>query len=343
MDRVQSHPAGTSAWPRRLLGAAALVLLPLFVFGGSVTTLGAGMAVDGWWNAEGHFMPLFPLEKWFRDLNTFVEHSHRQFGMLIGLLMVAATVVTLLRDRRRSARVLVSASLLAVCFQGYLGGSRVLENSPQLAFLHGTFAQGVFALLCAAFVHQSLAWREAPRQASVQAHGLRASALTACVIVFLQIALGAWYRHTLRTGLAGEAMGRLGLHLVGAFAALGAILVLAARFQAALADPAQSAAMPAAITRVPTRLRLLLGVQFALGFVAFALHGSVAPGQVQVAEWAMATLHVLVGAMLLAQVVIAGMWSWRAFHVAPRSQLEAATGQRGGWSAGAAAQRGGAP
>ena len=71
-----------------------LVLLPLFAFGGSVTTLGAGMAVTGWWNAEGSFMPFFPIDKWFRDLGTFVEHSHRQFGLVLGLLMIAAVVAT---------------------------------------------------------------------------------------------------------------------------------------------------------------------------------------------------------------------------------------------------------
>ena len=343
MDRVASPQAGSSVWPRRLLGAAGLVLLPLFVFGGSVTTLGAGMAVQGWWNAEGHFMPLFPVEKWFRDLNTFVEHSHRQFGMVIGLLMIAATVVTLRRDPRRSARVLVCSGLLAVCFQGFLGGSRVLENSPQLAFLHGTFAQGVFALLCAAWVHQSPAWRQAPRLASTQTHALRKTALLACAIVYVQIALGAWYRHTLRTGLAGEALGRLGLHLVGAFVTFGATLLLAARFQATLAGLPQSPAIPATLLSIPARLRLLLGVQFALGFLAFGLHGSGAPGQVQVAEWAMATLHVLVGAMLLAQVVMASMWSWRAFQAEPSPLANAEAGSSQAWSSGAGAQPRSAP
>jgi cytochrome c oxidase assembly protein subunit 15 len=297
-------PLAASPWPRRFAGAAALVLVPLFLFGGSVTTLGAGMAVQGWWNAEGHFLPFFPLEKWFRDLGTFVEHSHRQFGMLIGLLMLAAIVTTFRWDRRPSARWLVSLAFGAICVQGWIGGSRVLENSPGLAFLHGSFGQIVFACLAAVWVHQSPAWREpgsGDRSAAAPSPRL---AWLAVVLVWIQSTLGGWYRHTLRTGMSGDAAGRLGMHLIGAFCVLGLVLVLAAALQrAAQADP------HAPWGRQRAKLLALVAIQFALGFLAFGLEGV---GPVGFAEWLTATAHVLVGAALLAQCVTVAMFSRRA-------------------------------
>ena len=46
----------SSPWPRRLALATWLGALPLVVLGGSVTTLRAGMAIDGWWVLDrGHW------------------------------------------------------------------------------------------------------------------------------------------------------------------------------------------------------------------------------------------------------------------------------------------------
>lgn len=309
-------------WPRRLIGAATLVLIPLFAFGGSVTTLGAGMAVKGWWNAEGSFMPLFPIDKWFRDVNTFVEHSHRQFGLLLGLLMLAACVATLRFDRRRAARVLVILATLAVSLQGWLGGSRVLLNSPELAFLHGTFAQAVFAFLCAVFVYTTARWRTAEPARYELAPGLSRAALAASLIVFGQIALGAWYRHALRTGLAGNVEMRFGLHAIGALAALVVVLVLAARLAAAA--PAAPSAPLAALRR---NLLVLVGVQIGLGFLAW---GARRAGEVTFFEWLAATLHVLVGALLLAHCVAAAMWAHRAFAARAGGAGEPAAPSLGG-------------
>lgn len=309
-DRERAPAAlEASPWPGRLVAAAVVVLVPLFLFGGSVTTLGAGLAVEGWWNAEGHFMPFFPVEKWFRDLHTFVEHSHRLIGMVLGLLMVAAVVATWRADPRPRARGLVLAALAGVCVQGWIGGSRVLEASPRLAFLHGAFAQLVFALMAAVLVHQSRAWRAAPRGPSPRAAGLRRAAVAAALFVYGQIVLGAFYRHALRNPGLFEDPGRaLALHLGGAFAALGAVALLAARLGAAADAGDPGSATLGALRR---RLIALVAVQMGLGFLAW---GARRGGAVEVPEWAFATAHVLVGAALLAHCVMAAMWSWRALE-----------------------------
>ena len=142
------EPREPGPWPHRLALAAALAAVPLVLFGGSVTTIGAGMAVDGWLVAEGHFLLFFPVEQWFHDTATFVEHTHRLFGVLVGIFALASVVASFLRERP-AARVLSLGALIAVCAQGTLGGLRVLEDDSELAFLHGALAQAVFALLCA--------------------------------------------------------------------------------------------------------------------------------------------------------------------------------------------------
>jgi heme A synthase len=299
MSLRSSSPA---PWTRRFLLAAVVALLPLFVFGGSVTTLGAGMAVQGWWNAEGHFMPLFPLEKWFRNLPTFVEHSHRQLGLVVGLAMICACASAWLSDRRLRARMLVLGATLAVALQGWLGGSRVLEASPELAFLHGACAQLVFALMLAAHLYFSPRWSSFGVRTYARARSLRCAAVLAFVATYAQIAVGAAYRHSLRTGLGGNAAERFNLHLVGGCVAAILIALLGSKLgEAADGD------LDSPLHGDRRRMQGLLAAQIGLGLLAHLFHRS---GSVGFAEWLFATLHVLVGALLLAHCAFAIMWAF---------------------------------
>jgi len=148
----------TSPWAARLTFAAALFALPLVLFGGSITTIGAGMAVEGWLVAEGHFLVFFPVEEWFRDVGTFVEHTHRLWGVLVGLCCLGAVFAAWRAGAGLGAALV---ALVAVCVQGTIGGMRVEENSPQLAFLHGVFGQVTFATLLACALVLSRRWRSA--------------------------------------------------------------------------------------------------------------------------------------------------------------------------------------
>lgn len=293
-------PIGSA--PRRFAFWAAVAALPLFAFGGSVTTLGAGMAVEGWWNAEGHFLPFFPVEKWFRDGATFVEHTHRLFGMVVGLLGIGMVVATFRATRSKRLRLAASAALLAICAQGALGGFRVLENSPQLAFLHGVFGQGVFALLVATAVMLSPAYTALRARVAEDAAPLHRIAGWALGIVFVQIALGAWYRHGLRGGLAVDPAARLGAHVLGALIAFGAVMALAAALERT-GDPRLGAKARG--------LRHLLLVQIGLGMGAWMFY---TPEAVPVLELVFSVAHVVVGALLLARTAGALVWSRRTLQ-----------------------------
>jgi heme a synthase len=310
-----SLPHAASAarpWPRRLAWALFLAALPLLVLGGTVTTLRAGMAIDGWWVLEpgrgDHFLLFYPVAKWFRDAGTFAEHSHRLFGTLVGLLAIAYVVVSARADRRRGAVILAATCLLAVCAQGALGGFRVLENSPELAFLHGSFAQAVFALLACNLAVTAPAWRGLARVASTRTASARGWCIAAAVTVYVQIVLGAWLRHS------GAAL-PFALHLVGTLAAVTAVGVAARQLGLVRADASARGQEVQQLGRARRGLLTLLAVQVVLGVAAAAAVLVVSggfQGEVSTAEEIFATAHVLCGALLFAQCVTACLWIHRA-------------------------------
>jgi protoheme IX farnesyltransferase len=129
-------------------------------------------------------------------------------------------------------------SLVAIVVQGTLGGLRVLENSPDLAFLHGAVGQAVFAAIGAVMVTSSRRFqlaRTSPRWPRSACCRWR---LLATAVVYLQIVLGAWLRHG-RNDLV------LLAHLLMVVLVVAAILVLGKALRGA--GRAERAGAPAAL------------------------------------------------------------------------------------------------
>ncbi|MFT5287391.1 MAG: cytochrome c oxidase assembly protein subunit 15 [Planctomycetota bacterium] len=319
-DLVAQSPA--SRWAYRFALATALTSIPLFIFGGSVTTLGAGMAVEGWLDAEGDFMLFFPVEKWFRNRATIVEHTHRLFGALVGMFAIATLVAGWMSKRKAWPL----AGLIAVCAQGTLGGFRVLENSPQLAFLHGALAQAVLALLCAVTLALSPWWIRTKQEvaSNITATGrspLARTAWQAVLIIYIQVVIGAWYRHGLRTDESGIAL-RLALHFVGAFLVFLAVLAVAKRVRRSCAEwQGEQDIEP--VRRAGKRLVHLLAIQVLLGLFAWASHTG---GEVSIIEWALSVLHVLTGGLLLAQCTVLALSTFPFGASASSAETESAVG-----------------
>ncbi len=307
---MSSTPHNTSAWPSRLAAATFIAAIPLVLFGGTVTGTGSGMAVDGWLTVErgkgDYFMLFMPLEVWFRDFGTFVEHGHRLIASLVGLLAMGTVLATFLCDQRRGARGLALAALLAVCAQGALGGFRVLENSRELAFLHGAFAQLVFALLAAAAVYLSPAWEAQGTRPCKLARGARGLSIATAIVVYSAIFFGAMLRHN----PSGQAvMAHVALVLFSAVLVLVLARILK---QAAAAGPGRER-----LKGVARRLTLLLYVQLLLGVASYlVVWMHVGPTERSVHASIYPTLHVLTGALLLAQLVAAALWTRRVVSVA---------------------------
>ena len=291
--------SSTPRAPFQLARLTALCAIPLVLFGGSVTTLEAGMKVEGWLIAEGHFMVLFPVESWFRDQGTMVEHTHRLFGTLVGLLAIATVVATWRSKSNAQAKLLSAGALLAVILQGTIGGFRVLENSPQLAFLHGSLAHAVLALLVATAVYLSPGWQGSAENPSQAPKSLARLSLVATLVVYSQVVAGAWYRHALRDAAEPHMM-RFLLHVTLAFGVVGVL--------ASLTVFLKKVGSPGAL-RARRGLVHLLGLQFLLGILAWL---GFQEGSVGALEWVLSIAHVLCGGLLLSQTLIVHMWAVRA-------------------------------
>ncbi|MEX1024583.1 MAG: COX15/CtaA family protein [Planctomycetota bacterium] len=301
MNSAHDLPRSASPWPSRLTFLAALFALPLVLFGGSVTTIGAGMAVEGWLVAEGHFLVFFPVDAWFRDVGTFVEHTHRLWGVLVGMACVLSVLCCWRAGRGLGPALLALGMVLG---QGALGGFRVLENSPQLAFLHGVFGQVTLAVLIGVAVVLSKRWQAAPSGHDVPRRaGWTTLALT--LVLVGQIVLGARYRHDLRPVPNDAAALGLLLHMAGAVAVLVAVIVAAKALKSA---GRSLGADGAPLTGSAKRLHALFGLQVVLGLLAWAGYRADSVGPL---EWGLSIAHVLFGGLFLAQAAVAWLWCGR--------------------------------
>jgi len=298
----------------QLVAVASLLLL-----GGAVTTYRVGMAVTDWPSTFEQNMWEYPLSDMLaRGLGVTLEHTHRLWASAVGLIAICQVLVAVIRRERRAVVWMSSALLVAISLQGVIGGTRVLENSQHLAFLHGVLAQGVFALVVVVAVITGRDWtRWSSRGSSagsvksaaavIELAGARRAALTTSVLVFLQIVLGAITRHS-------GAHLPLGLHLGFALVVLAAVALLIGRLGATARELEPDSPGAALLRRRRTWLTAALHTQLLLGVLVTASIFMLSrgfQGEVSTGEAICASLHVLGGAVLLAACVSAWLWSWR--------------------------------
>jgi cytochrome c oxidase assembly protein subunit 15 len=228
--QIENCETETSPWPRRWALVLACATFPLVWVGGLVTTTDAGMAVPDWPSTYGYNLFLYPWQTWLAGpWDIFVEHGHRLLGAAVGLITIALLAVLWRSDDRVWLRWLGLAALALVIFQGVLGGMRVLFDERTLAMFHGTTGPLFFGLTVAMVVFTSRRWRQdsppfqrvadqssppfqgvanqafPPFQGGARggfspasapwARQISLLAIVACVLVYLQIVLGAVLRH----------------------------------------------------------------------------------------------------------------------------------------------------
>ncbi len=190
-----------SRWPHRWAIALACATFPLVWIGGLVTTTDSGMAVPDWPNTYGYNLFLYPWKSWITGpWALFLEHSHRLIGATVGLLTIGLLIILWRKDGRAWMRWMGVGALALVVFQGVLGGMRVLFDERTLAMLHGCTGPLFFAVTVAMVVFTSRRWCIGPADTtgvSLQssAAAIRRLAMVTCILVYLQIVIGAVLRH----------------------------------------------------------------------------------------------------------------------------------------------------
>ncbi len=181
-------------------GVVAVTFALIFI-GGLVTTYQAGMAVPDWPLSFGSLNP----EGWWGNFPVRLEHGHRLFASIVGLLVTVLFFwVWFSESRTRALRWLTAAALVGVIAQGVLGGLRVTietGGNPHLALrlriLHGCVAQAELCLLVAVATLLSRGWiADAWTSAGAGFCAVKRMAWVAVGAVYGQLIVGAAMRHT---------------------------------------------------------------------------------------------------------------------------------------------------
>jgi len=298
--------------------ALACATFPLIWIGGLVTTYGAGMAVPDWPNTYGYNLFLYPWQTWiYGPFKLFVEHGHRLFAALVGMITIGLLISSWWCQRRPLVRWLGFIALVAVIFQGTLGGLRVIEDKVQLAKIHGCFGPAFFALTVALAAITSRRWQHGgtPNRAGLATIG-RLAAITT-LLAYCQLVLGSQLRHLPAGAQMGDFRIALVFHLVVAALLVVHIGLLATqvfrtqRHELALVRPAA-----ALLALVLVEVLLGAGTWVAkygwpiwLADYGFAASYTVAADSPQQA-W-ITTAHVAMGSMVLATSLLVAMRSLR--------------------------------
>jgi cytochrome c oxidase assembly protein subunit 15 len=172
---------------------------PLLLLGAEVTTKGWGMVDRQGFRPPWHLPVLFAEGSLVdRGLGYVVEHSHRLAGYAVGSGALLLALGLWLQERRAWLRWLGLAALVAVSLQGIFGIFRVelhARMGANLAFLHGCFAQLVFALLASLAVFTSPSWQRQPTGQFAGAGSLWHWSLFTAGLVYVQLILGGAVRH----------------------------------------------------------------------------------------------------------------------------------------------------
>jgi cytochrome c oxidase assembly protein subunit 15 len=299
----------TTAAPRWLHRWAVLTVCATFVLlalGAIVTTFRVGMADPVW--------PSSPLYLFFMSWQEpspgfIIEHSHRLAGYIVGCCVIVLAVGLWLTDPRRWVRWLGTAALLAVIVQGLLGGFRVVLHAllgPNLAMIHGVFAQVVLALLVGVTAAISPGWVHGSMRAVPDLRKLDRWVVAITALFFTQIVLGAWIRHF------STALGQR-LHFLLAFALVAAVVWLMKIVGSQFAEE-RALVLPACV------LSGLVFVQILLGVEAWMLkYASGLPAEMQavtIGQAIVRTAHVLTGFGILSTSVLLTLRAYRRMGVA---------------------------
>jgi heme A synthase len=249
-----------------------------------VTTTDSGDSVPPW--PASFFIPKDTAQMW--------ELGHRWIAGATGLVAVGLCIWVLAREPRALPRRLSVAAAVLVVVQAVVGGVRVLAAEKHIrSVIHAMLAQAFLA--CAVALASSLRAPQASSSEPVRWASHRAFALA--VITWIQTGLGAVLRHETRT------TNKIGLvlHLAGAFLVIVFTIRLIVPIQERLKDSpwfrGAGRAFAAALV-----LQLILGL--AAWTTTHTDSGYVNPKDV---SSLIPTLHVVLGAGILALAVMVGM------------------------------------
>jgi cytochrome c oxidase assembly protein subunit 15 len=268
----------------------------LLIAGALVTSNDAGLSVPTWPLAWGSVTP--PMVG-----GIVYEWSHRVIAASVGFLTIILAAWLWMAEKRFWMRWLGVAALGGVIAQGILGGLTVrMFQPPAVSAAHATLAQLFFSTVVAIAFFTSPWWQsESPELEDAGTPRLRSLTIWTAAAVFLQLILGAAFRH--------KAFGIIP-HLIGA-----AVVTMLVFMTAGALKRRFSNAQP--LRTCARFLHILIGVQLLLGAGAWwsRVHAARFPQPITIMV-TLTVVHTVTGALLLATTVITALVTYRMLRSA---------------------------
>jgi cytochrome c oxidase assembly protein subunit 15 len=263
----------------------------LLVAGALVTSNDAALAVPDWPTSYGTFTP--PMYG-----GIFYEHSHRLVAGALGILLIIEAIVIWRYEERRWLRWFALAAVGGVVAQAILGGQVVIQLLHYwLPVLHACFAQIMFGAILSLAVFTSKWWTEdRPVLEDRGGMSIHAIVIINAVVTFLQVFLGAGFRHQDMP---------IWPHLVGALVVLGVMIWTAAMLRRRFDGSRE-------LTFGRTLLHSMVGTQILLGGAAYwsRLVTQDAPQPMPVMV-VLTVVHTVFGALVFASSILVVLMCYR--------------------------------
>ena len=274
----------------------------LLIAGALVTSNEAALSVPDWPLSFGSLTP--PMVGGIR-----YEHTHRVIAALVGLLTIGLAALLWRKDQRNWVRYLGLAAIGAVIAQGVLGGLTVLLYLHYgMPVAHACLAQIFFGTVVSIAVFTSRWWISDLPQ--VEDHGspsVHTLATLNAVVIFLQVVLGAGFRHRDIP---------VWPHAAGALVVLAMVTWTAVALRKRFEGSRE-------MSKARISLHAIFGLQFLLGIGAWwsRITTAEAPQPMPVMV-TLTVVHTVVGALLFALSIVVVLLCYR---LVPRRREVAAT------------------
>ena len=270
--------AHASIWLHAYAAFVAACTAILVFAGGLVTSTGSALSVPDWPLSYGMVFP--PMVG-----NVRFEHGHRMIAATVGFLTIVLAIWLHRSAAGGAVRRLGWLALLAVVLQGTLGGLTVLLLLPTgVSVAHACLGQTFFCIVVAIALLTSRGWRSLTAS-STKDTSLRRRAVVLTVLVYAQLLIGAFMRHS-----------GAGLSIPDFPLAFGAFI-----------PPFETTGVVVHYTH------RVVGTAVALWAVSVAIHGARRHAERPALVWP----SVAVGVLAVIQVLLGGITVWTGKSVVP--------------------------
>ena len=183
---------------RRLSKLIVISTLFLIFVGALIKSHEVGLSVPDWPTSYGKQMFSYPISDMVGGI--FYEHGHRLFATVVCFLTLLQSILLAFSNQPLWIKKMGFVALVLVVIQGLLGGMTVLFFLPPLiSIVHGILAQTFF--LSTIFIAYSLSIIRKNKKSNKYPLSVRRGAVVLTILVYIQLILGAFMRHT-ASGLA---------------------------------------------------------------------------------------------------------------------------------------------